>query len=232
MIEFINNIFSSKMRKEEREEVVLKKDKENLSKADEEYDNKVSEMMKDFQVGCVYKFLGVEMAFKGSRIGFVPDFSKNRMSYIFSGPNLVFEFEFYNGREFKIKEFEYKELSYLKAVIRKVETGEEMLTTGRGSNNMKVSYTAGMSSTADSMKLDEVCDRVSDRLMQEMLDSKVDILNLSVRASNCIKDSMIFTIRELISKTESDLLSRKQFGKKSVNEIKIALKELGLELKK
>jgi DNA-directed RNA polymerase subunit alpha len=55
-------------------------------------------------------------------------------------------------------------------------------------------------------------------------------LELSVRASNCFKAANIRTIADLVSKTEAELLKTKNFGKKSLNEIKTVLGEMGLSL--
>ena len=58
----------------------------------------------------------------------------------------------------------------------------------------------------------------------------VDELELSVRASNCLKTANIRTIADLVQKTEPELLKTKNFGKKSLNEIKTILGEMGLSL--
>jgi len=58
----------------------------------------------------------------------------------------------------------------------------------------------------------------------------VDELELSVRASNCLKTANIRTIADLVQRTESELLKTKNFGKKSLNEIKTILGEMGLSL--
>ena len=62
------------------------------------------------------------------------------------------------------------------------------------------------------------------------LEQGVEMIELSSRASNCLKVAGIRTIGELVGKTEADLLSVKNFGKKSLDEIKDKLKEMGLEL--
>jgi DNA-directed RNA polymerase subunit alpha len=62
------------------------------------------------------------------------------------------------------------------------------------------------------------------------LDQSVDMIELSSRASNCLKVAGIRTIGELVGKTESDLLAVKNFGQKSLDEIKEKLKEMGLSL--
>ena len=58
----------------------------------------------------------------------------------------------------------------------------------------------------------------------------VDELELSVRASNCLRKANIRLIGELVQKTEAEMLATKNFGRKSLNEIKDVLKELGLSL--
>jgi DNA-directed RNA polymerase subunit alpha len=55
-------------------------------------------------------------------------------------------------------------------------------------------------------------------------------LELSVRSANCLKDANIKTIAELVKKTESELLSFRNFGKKSLTEINDLLKAMGLSL--
>ncbi len=73
---------------------------------------------------------------------------------------------------------------------------------------------------------------ISDELeqLQENLNRSVEELELSVRASNCLKNAGITTIGELIQKTEFEMLKTKNFGRKSLNEIKEMLKGMGLSL--
>ncbi len=66
--------------------------------------------------------------------------------------------------------------------------------------------------------------------LNENLFRSVDELELSVRASNCLKTANIRTIADLVQKTEPELLKTKNFGKKSLNEIKTILGEMGLRL--
>ena len=54
----------------------------------------------------------------------------------------------------------------------------------------------------------------------ENLDKSVEELELSVRSYNCLKNANIRTIRELVQKTEAEMLKTKNFGRKSLNEIK------------
>jgi DNA-directed RNA polymerase subunit alpha len=64
----------------------------------------------------------------------------------------------------------------------------------------------------------------------ENLLRSVDELELSVRSANCLKNADIHKIWQLVSKSESEMLKTKNFGRKSLNEIKEVLSEMGLSL--
>jgi DNA-directed RNA polymerase subunit alpha len=66
--------------------------------------------------------------------------------------------------------------------------------------------------------------------MAGKLEQGVEMIELSSRASNCLKVAGIRTIGELVRKSEDDLLAVKNFGQKSLDEIKEKLKEMGLDL--
>jgi len=72
---------------------------------------------------------------------------------------------------------------------------------------------------------DRGLDRVSDQLNRS-----VEELELSVRSYNCLKNANIQTIGELVQKTEAEMLRTKNFGRKSLNEIKEILGSMGLAL--
>lgn len=59
---------------------------------------------------------------------------------------------------------------------------------------------------------------------------KVDELELSVRSANCLKNDNIIYIGDLVQKTEADMLRTPNFGRKSLNEIKEVLAQMGLHL--
>lgn len=75
---------------------------------------------------------------------------------------------------------------------------------------------------------EEIEEKVS--VLNEHLFKSVDTLELSVRAGNCLKNAGIKWIGELVTKTESEMLKTKNFGRKSLNEIKEILIEMGLHL--
>ncbi len=64
----------------------------------------------------------------------------------------------------------------------------------------------------------------------ENLNKRVEELELSVRSANCLQNADIKYIGELVQKTESEMLRTKNFGRKSLNEIKEILSEMGLGL--
>ncbi len=63
----------------------------------------------------------------------------------------------------------------------------------------------------------------------DLLDRSVDELELSVRSYNCLKNANIRSIRELVQRSEREMLATKNFGKKSLNEIKDILHGMGLD---
>ena len=70
----------------------------------------------------------------------------------------------------------------------------------------------------------------AEAVANEYLNKSVEELELSVRAYNCLKNANIRTIRELVHKTELEMLRTKNFGRKSLNEIKEILLGMGLNL--
>jgi len=66
--------------------------------------------------------------------------------------------------------------------------------------------------------------------LQQKLDMTVQELDLSVRANNCLESAKIGTVRELVKKTDADLLKVRSFGKTSLREVKRKLADLGLSL--
>jgi len=66
--------------------------------------------------------------------------------------------------------------------------------------------------------------------VNSMLGKSVEELELSVRANNCLRNANITTIGELVQRTEAELMKTKNFGKKSLQEIKDELARIGLSL--
>ena len=64
--------------------------------------------------------------------------------------------------------------------------------------------------------------------VRNILKTRVDELELSVRSSNCLRAANIQTIQDLVTKSESDMLKYRNFGRKSLNEIGTILEEMGL----
>ena len=59
----------------------------------------------------------------------------------------------------------------------------------------------------------------------------IEEMDLTVRSYNCLKREGIHTVGELVARTEADLLDIRNFGQKSIDEVKIKLAGLGLALK-
>jgi DNA-directed RNA polymerase subunit alpha len=80
-------------------------------------------------------------------------------------------------------------------------------------------------------ELPETAEEPAERAMNQMnevLNRSVEELELSVRSYNCLKNANIQTIGDLVQKTEAEMLRTKNFGRKSLNEIKEILGNLGL----
>jgi DNA-directed RNA polymerase subunit alpha len=73
-------------------------------------------------------------------------------------------------------------------------------------------------------------ERPADLPFNKNLLRKVDELELSVRSANCLKNDNIVYIGDLVQKSESDMLRTPNFGRKSLNEIKEVLAQMGLHL--
>jgi DNA-directed RNA polymerase subunit alpha len=66
--------------------------------------------------------------------------------------------------------------------------------------------------------------------MKKLLNMSVNEIELSVRAANCLNNANITTVGQLAMKTEAEMLKYRNFGKKSLNEIKEKLASLSLSL--
>ncbi|GAB4375397.1 MAG: DNA-directed RNA polymerase subunit alpha [Acidobacteriota bacterium] len=76
----------------------------------------------------------------------------------------------------------------------------------------------------------EEAPETEDDRVREHLDRSIDELELSVRSYNCLKNAGIETVRDLVQMTEAELLKTKNFGRKSLNEIKELLADMKLSL--
>jgi len=86
-------------------------------------------------------------------------------------------------------------------------------------------------SAEESMKEDTTAGETEEMSSLDALLSKsIDDLDLSVRSANCLKNADIHTIRDLVRKSEKDMLETKNFGRKSLEEVLEVLAKLGLEL--
>ena len=84
----------------------------------------------------------------------------------------------------------------------------------------------------NAVEFEEVADKQDDEKakMKKLLNMSVNEIELSVRAANCLNNANITTVGQLAMKTEAEMLKYRNFGKKSLNEIKDKLAGLGLTL--
>lgn len=102
-------------------------------------------------------------------------------------------------------------------------------SVGLASKLLKDHMTIFINFEEDSAVLADPADSSMARF-NENLNRSVDELELSVRSYNCLKNADIRTIGELVQKSESEMLKTKNFGRKSLNEIKEILHGMGLTL--
>ena len=79
-------------------------------------------------------------------------------------------------------------------------------------------------------EIEEETEETQNKEFNENLYRNVEELELSVRSANCLKNAEIHKIYQLVQKTEAEMLKTKNFGRKSLNEIKEVLQEMGLSL--
>jgi DNA-directed RNA polymerase subunit alpha len=114
----------------------------------------------------------------------------------------------------------------------------EVWTNGAVSPQDSIGYAAKllkdhMSIFINFEELPETAEETTERSLDKMgeqLNRSVEELELSVRSYNCLKNANIQTIGELVQKTEAEMLRTKNFGRKSLNEIKEILSNMGLSL--
>ncbi len=82
------------------------------------------------------------------------------------------------------------------------------------------------------VEFDETPEEVSEEntRLKKLLNMSVNEIELSVRAANCLNNANITTVGQLAMKSENEMLKYRNFGKKSLNEIKDKLQQLGLSL--
>ena len=88
-----------------------------------------------------------------------------------------------------------------------------------------VSIFTGPEKEEESIKLNP-----EEEKMKDLFSQPLGIMDLSVRSSNCLLGAGLKTVGDLVTKTEEEIMNYKNFGKKSMDEIKDKLKEMGLSL--
>lgn len=96
--------------------------------------------------------------------------------------------------------------------------------------NPLIMYQELGSDLADVVRTASVKHPVESSAMDDLLSKSVMVLNLSMRASNCLEAAQISTVRELVTKSEPELLRFRSFGKTSLNEVQRKLSDVGLSL--
>ena len=83
---------------------------------------------------------------------------------------------------------------------------------------------------SENAKTAEVMIEKEDNAKEKVLEMNIDELELSVRSYNCLKRAEINTVADLMQKSEDDMIKVRNLGRKSLEEVKKKLQELGLTL--
>ncbi len=75
---------------------------------------------------------------------------------------------------------------------------------------------------------EEPAERTADSALDAILSKRIDELDLSVRSTNCLKNANIMTLRDLVMKSEREMMETKNFGKKSLDEVQELMASYGL----
>ena len=95
---------------------------------------------------------------------------------------------------------------------------------------LAVSMAAGMVACGSSDKKEETTKKEETK-KEKILEKTIEELDLSVRSFNCLKRAGINTVQELTDKSEADMMRVRNLGRKSLEEVKNKLAELGLSLR-
>ncbi len=124
---------------------------------------------------------------------------------------------------------DYEKLTLQISTDGRIEPDEALVTAAaiiRHHLDVFVGYSKDIIDDIEDIESEE---DIRDNLIRK-LNMSVNEIELSVRAANCLNNANISTVGELVMKTEADMLKFRNFGKKSLQEIKHKLEELGLTL--
>ena len=107
-------------------------------------------------------------------------------------------------------------------------TPEEGVSIGAKITQEHLNLFIQLTDTTDAMEI--MVEKEEDQ-KEKALEMTIEELELSVRSFNCLKRAAINTVEELTQKTEDDMMKVRNLGKKSLDEVKAKLEELGLSLK-
>ena len=107
-------------------------------------------------------------------------------------------------------------------------TPEEGVSIGAKIMQEHLNLFIQLTDTTDAMEI--MVEKEEDQ-KEKALEMTIEELELSVRSFNCLKRAAINTVEELTQKTEDDMMKVRNLGKKSLDEVKAKLDELGLSLK-
>ncbi|MBI4062805.1 MAG: DNA-directed RNA polymerase subunit alpha [Elusimicrobia bacterium] len=121
-------------------------------------------------------------------------------------------------------------LSSLTGTLLTAVSGNGAAKAGRAGSIEEAGELHDITEEIGKTKTSDYAHALRDPKVQELLVQPIETLELAPRTLNCLKVAHIKTIRDLVKKGEEELLAYKNFGEKSLTEVKEKIKELGLDL--
>ena len=235
--EFINNLKYLQIRlPEEVEQRVISIEKKGggvFTAGDLEKDNDIEVINKDLVIANLmdYAKFDLEIQIDLGR-GYVPAEANEKYIEISGTIPVDAVFSPVTRVKYEIENCRVGQRSDYDKLILEVETDGSISPEDAVAEAAKIAkdhFTIFINFDEDSIGGDEDIDEEEERIRM-ILDTPVDELELSVRSSNCLKNANIKTIGDLTRRTEDDIAKTRNFGKKSLQEIKEKLSEWNLTL--
>ena len=237
VLEFIDNLKGIVFRMESEEPVILKLKKKgpgNIKASDIKLPSEVEIINPDKYLGSLTgkSSINIELVLERNKgyktaeenikeeepIGIIP------IDTIFSPIKRV---------SFKVENTRVGQMTNFDKLILDIKTDGSVKPEDALSQASKVvsDYMALLIDLSDSAEEDNIFEEIEEKIKKPEYPT-IDELELSVRAYNCLKREKIETVTELLEYREEELLKIRNFGQKSISEVRDKVKELGLEFKK
>jgi DNA-directed RNA polymerase subunit alpha len=235
--EILNNLKKLKIRlandKEQKTVMIEKKGSGKLIGADLEVDDQIKIMNKDLAIATMMDDSNIDFEIQVDLgRGYIPAETNEKYIDILGTIPLDAVFSPVKRVKFSIENTRVGQRNDFDKLVMEVRTDGTISPVDAVAEAAKIAkdhFTIFINFDEDAISGDEDLDEEEERI-RAILDTPVEELELSVRSSNCLKNANIKTIGDLTRRTEEDIAKTRNFGKKSLLEIKEKLAEWNLTL--